>query len=59
MLDGISFKSAQMADLVINQPHIGTMVGVEDEKDIFGFVTIINLQQHKTEQVIGEIKSFL
>lgn len=46
-LEGISFKSSQLADLVVNQQHIGTMVGVEDSPDVFGFVSIININQHK------------
>lgn len=58
-LEGISFKSSQLADLVINQLHIGTMVGVEDSPDVFGFVTILNVNQHKDQSVLGEILHYV
>ncbi|KAM3129204.1 hypothetical protein pb186bvf_018679 [Paramecium bursaria] len=58
-LDGISFRSSELTDTIIGQPVIGTMIGVEDSHDIYGFSTILNLGQYQTLQVIQEIYHYI
>lgn len=33
--------------MITQQPQIGTMIGVEDSKDVFGFVTVLNIGIHE------------
>lgn len=32
-LDGLSYKSSELAEMIINQVQIGTMVGTEEDED--------------------------
>jgi len=49
LLDGMSYKSSQLADLITKQGMVGTMIGCEDEdenpkeRNIFSLATILNL----------------
>eukprot|EP01017_Pseudomicrothorax_dubius_P028763 TRINITY_DN3440_c0_g2_i3.p1 TRINITY_DN3440_c0_g2~~TRINITY_DN3440_c0_g2_i3.p1 ORF type:complete len:317 (+),score=93.25 TRINITY_DN3440_c0_g2_i3:29-979(+) len=69
LLDGLSFRSSQLADIVVNQSVVGTMVGVADDEDnagrpnkdknVFAFATILNLTLYRDKDVIKEIKKFI
>ncbi|CAD8072877.1 unnamed protein product [Paramecium primaurelia] len=57
-LEGISFKSSELANIICDQVELGTMVGQEDEDNVFGFTTILNIGEIKSN-VIGEILHYV
>jgi len=65
LLDGLSYNSSQLAELVINQNVVGTMIGGDDgdekptDRNVFSFATILNLEASKSEKVIQEILQFI
>jgi protein BCP1 len=65
LLDGLSYKSSQLADLITKQAIVGTMIGCEDDdenpkdRDIIAFASILNLGLYQKEDVIAEIIKFI
>ncbi|CAK64251.1 unnamed protein product (macronuclear) [Paramecium tetraurelia] len=57
-LEGISFKSSELANIICDQVELGTMVGQEDEDNVFGFTTILNIGEIKSN-AIGEILHYV
>ena len=70
-LDGLSYKSSDLAQLIIDQVEIGTMIGaLEDEeesliknkpkdKNILGFATVMSVIQYQKEKVFQEIMNYI
>jgi len=66
-MDGLSYKSSDLAEIIINQDILGTMIGVEDpeefkktgDRDVIAFSTLLNIDQYKGEKVIGEIIKYI
>lgn len=47
---------SELADTIISQVSVGTMIGVEGEPDVYGFLTALNVARYKH---LGCIKSIL
>jgi protein BCP1 len=74
-LDGLSFGSSELCDLVIEQVEVGTMIGVAEEgeeeenndknkhkiknRDVLGFATVIEIGRLGKSKVGNEILGFI
>eukprot|EP01016_Furgasonia_blochmanni_P021840 TRINITY_DN2397_c0_g2_i1.p1 TRINITY_DN2397_c0_g2~~TRINITY_DN2397_c0_g2_i1.p1 ORF type:complete len:333 (+),score=72.94 TRINITY_DN2397_c0_g2_i1:106-1104(+) len=67
-LDGFSFKSSELAEIICNQAVVGTMIGCEEDenekgkvqdKNVFAFATILNMNRYEKISVMKEIVSFV
>jgi len=70
LLDGLSYNSSDLANIVCDQVVVGTMIGVEgdeekplyqgkpEEKNVLGFVSLLNLQVYENEKVMKEIVQY-
>jgi len=65
LLDGLSYNSSDLANIVCDQVVVGTMIGVEgddekpNEKNVLGFSTILNLQAYENQKVMKEIVQYI
>ncbi|CAI5725488.1 unnamed protein product [Hyaloperonospora brassicae] len=48
-----------LANLVVGQVTVGTMVCVEGEDDVYGFITALNLTRHEKEMSIQQIVQYV
>lgn len=71
-LDGLSYKSSDLAQIIIDQVQVGTMIGTLDEeeaealnknkqfdKNILGFASILSFSQNKKQKVFQEIIKYI
>jgi len=58
-LEGKAWNATELADLVIAQKFVGSIIKVEGDDEGFGFISVINLNQHKDRGSIKEIVSFI
>lgn len=64
ILDGVSFRSSDLANIICDQVVVGTMIGVEgddekpNEKNVLGFATILNLSAYSKQDVMKEIVQY-
>ena len=70
-LDGLSYRSSDLAQLIIDQKELGTMIGTEDEEDenaiksmpkdksILAFATLMSFQQYHKQKVFEEIMKYI
>jgi hypothetical protein len=74
LLDGQSYNSSRLSQIICDQQCVGTSIGVFDEdeerkmeerpeelqsRDILGFSSILSLDYYKDESVIQEIMAFI
>jgi len=52
-----TFNSIEMAELIISQPQVGSIIKDLDSSESFGIITIINLDQDKSS--IKQIKKYI
>lgn len=53
------FQASEFADIITSQIPVGTMIGVEGESDVYGFITALNLSRYGKFQCIAQIKEYL
>lgn len=69
-LDGLSYRSSDLAQLIVSQVEVGTMVGTANDdqetfikgtkdKNILGFSTLMPLTRYHKENVFQEIFKYL
>eukprot|EP01121_Diplochlamys_sp_Union-15-3_P005920 TRINITY_DN1627_c0_g1_i2.p1 TRINITY_DN1627_c0_g1~~TRINITY_DN1627_c0_g1_i2.p1 ORF type:complete len:272 (+),score=52.45 TRINITY_DN1627_c0_g1_i2:79-894(+) len=58
-LDGQSWNYSEFTDLLLSQPYIGSLIKIEGDEEGYGFISIINLHEHKDKQCIQQIKAFI
>jgi protein BCP1 len=71
-LDGLSYRSSDLAQLIIEQKDLGTMIGTADDeeeentiknmpkdKTILGFATLMSFQQYHKQKVFEEIIKYV
>ncbi|KAI8927980.1 p21-C-terminal region-binding protein-domain-containing protein [Entophlyctis helioformis] len=57
--DTDKLDSSALADLVIGQPHFGTVVKVDDGLDPYALLTVLNLTEHQKVECISQISAYL
>ena len=70
-LDGLSYRSSDLAQLISDQKDLGTMIGTADDeeenaiknmpkdKSILAFATLMSLQQYQKQKVFEEILKYI
>uniref|UniRef100_K3X197 Protein BCP1 n=1 Tax=Globisporangium ultimum (strain ATCC 200006 / CBS 805.95 / DAOM BR144) TaxID=431595 RepID=K3X197_GLOUD len=53
------FNVSGLADAIVNQVTTGTMVCVEGEDDVYGFITALSLKCHQTENYMQQILQYV
>ncbi|KAF3003790.1 Mss4p nuclear export [Curvularia kusanoi] len=54
------FDLSELADLILSQPLLGSMVKVDGmETDPYAFLTVLNLETHKDKKVIRDLHAYL
>lgn len=53
------FPATEMADLIIEQVSVGTMIGVENEKEVYGFITALNITHYQNKISMSMITDYL
>jgi len=46
-LDGKEFYGGDLADKIVAQNHVGSVIQVDGSEDAFGFITLVNLAATK------------
>ena len=55
-----NFFVSELADLIVKQVSVGTMIQVENEpEDVYGFITALSLHQYRHVECIQQIRRFL
>jgi len=55
LLPSSTFDASSLANIITGQVTTGTMVCVDDEPDVYGFITALNLKRYKDENSIKQI----
>ncbi|CCI40003.1 unnamed protein product [Albugo candida] len=55
----LSFDTAEMADIIVNQVEVGTVVCVAGEPDAYGFITALNLHHYEDKKCIQQLLSYV
>ena len=59
-VDSNIFDLSALTDLVLSQPLLGSTVKVDgNETDAYAFLSVLNLQQHKDNPVVGKVLQYL
>ena len=70
-LDGLSYRSSDLAQLIIEQVEVGTMIGTLDDeeenliknkpkdKNVLGFATVMNFLQYHKKPAFQEISKYI
>ncbi|KAF2719079.1 hypothetical protein K431DRAFT_122419 [Polychaeton citri CBS 116435] len=59
-VDNDLFDLSELADLVLAQPLLGSTVKCEgNESDPYAFLTVLNMQQHRSKPVIQQLAKYL
>ena len=59
-VDSTLFNISELADLILAQPLLGSTVKVDgNETDAYGFLSVINLQQHVDKPFVAKITEYL
>jgi len=65
LLDGLSFRSSDLANIVCDQVVVGTMIGVDgdddkpNEKSVIAFTTLLPLKAYENQDVMKEIIGYI
>jgi len=65
LLDGLSFRSSDLANIVCDQVVVGTMIGVDgddekpNEKNVIAFTSLLPLKPYENQDVMKEIVSYI
>nr|CCA14021.1 BCCIP family protein putative [Albugo laibachii Nc14] len=55
----LSLDTAELADIIVDQVEIGTVVCVSDEPDAYGFITVLNLRHYEERKCIQQLLSYV
>ncbi|KAF2709091.1 hypothetical protein K504DRAFT_433932 [Pleomassaria siparia CBS 279.74] len=59
-VDNQLFNLSELADLILSQPLLGSTIKVDgNESDPYAFLTVLNLETHKDNQVIKDLTAYL
>ena len=63
-LDGLSFRSEDLARLIIEQVQVGTMIGADEEENnkdqnVFALLTVLSAGVHSTQPVMKEALTYV
>jgi len=59
-VDSTIFNLSELTDLILAQPLLGSTVKVDgNQTDAYGFLSVINLQQHAHKPFVGKIIEYL
>eukprot|EP00163_Fabomonas_tropica_P003560 TRINITY_DN1305_c0_g1_i2.p1 TRINITY_DN1305_c0_g1~~TRINITY_DN1305_c0_g1_i2.p1 ORF type:complete len:260 (+),score=9.27 TRINITY_DN1305_c0_g1_i2:189-968(+) len=58
-LEGEMFNSSELVDHIISQKTVGTTIKIGDGTDIFGFISVINVQRYAGLDCVSQIKDFV
>jgi len=54
-----TFNSAEFVEIICAQPEVGSVIRQMDTEDSFGFITVINIYQHREKSCIKQIKKYV
>ncbi len=58
-LEGQPFNAAELTDIIVQQGEsVGSTIKVEDNEP-FGFISVVNLHQHKDKEFAKQLQSYL
>ncbi|KAJ3085736.1 Mss4p nuclear export [Quaeritorhiza haematococci] len=59
--DDTAVNLSELADLVLAQPEVGSVVKVEDDQDQdpYAVLTVVNLNHHKDKECISQLRNYL
>lgn len=58
--DSEEFNLSELADLILEQPYVGSTIKCEGEKgDPYAIMTVLNLHEHREKSAIQQIKKYL
>lgn len=59
-VDSTIFNLSELTDLILAQPLLGSTVKVDgNETDAYGFLSVVNLQEHVEKTYVGKIVEYL